>query len=66
MILLLQVTSKTIKQYVSDSDADVLVRGEPVGYNDGVIYTVYNTTNGTDFCSKFCTALNLLLHVLML
>ena len=40
---------------ISDSNADVLVRVEPVGYNDGVIYTVYNTTNGTDFCSKFST-----------
>ena len=40
---------------VSDSNADVLVRVEPEGYNDGVIYTVYNTTNGTDFCSKFST-----------
>ena len=41
------------KQDISDSNADILVRVEPEGYNDGVIYTIYNTTNGSDYCSKF-------------
>ena len=43
------------KEDIIDSDADVLVRVEPEGYNNGVIHTVYNMTNGTDFCSKFST-----------
>ena len=42
------------EQDISDSNADILVRVEPEGYNDGVIYTIYNMTNGTDFCSKQC------------
>ena len=47
-----------IEQDISDSNADVLVRVEPEGYNDGVICTVYNTTNGTDYCSKYSTKIN--------
>ena len=49
----MQVTSKIATQHISDSGADVFVRVVPEGYYDGVIYTVYNTTNGTDYCSKF-------------
>ena len=49
----MQVTTEITDQDISDSDADVLVRVIPEGYYDGVIYTVYNTTNGTDYCSKF-------------
>ena len=40
---------------MSDSGADVLVRIIPEGYYSGIIYTTYNTTNGTDYCSKLCT-----------
>ena len=49
----MQVTTKITTQDIGDSDADVFVRVVPEGYYAGVIYTVYNTTNGTDYCSKF-------------
>ena len=48
----MKVTAKITDQDISDSGADILVRVVPEGYYDGIIYTVYNTTNGTDYCSK--------------
>ena len=49
----MQVTTKLTTQDIRDSDAEVSARVVPEGYSDGVIYIVYNTTNGTDYCSKF-------------
>ena len=37
---------------ISDSEADVFIRVIPEGYSSSVIYTVYNTTSGADYCSK--------------
>lgn len=48
--------SDSRQKIISDSEADVFIRVIPEGYSSSVIYTVYNTTSGADYCSKFVSS----------